>query len=72
MASRRNPYSAMIGVDLYERTPKAVFAAIAVSNAVNTSDDFAAARAYILSEWKALYEAGIVPQHPPIADRAIK
>ena len=57
-----NEYAALIGLDLYERTPKAVLAAIAVSYTINSEGD---AREYVLSEWATLHHAGIVPQAPP-------
>lgn len=60
----RNEYSALI-TD-YDRIPKAVFAAVAASfaNMVCCEDDLTQVNDAILNEWKALYEAGIVPQKP--------
>lgn len=68
-----NKYVAAAGFYLYEKTPKAVFAAIALS-AVNCSDprgcdhiwyEDGGGEALLLREWAALYNAGIVPQRPP-------
>jgi hypothetical protein len=49
---------------LYEETPKAVFAALAVS--ALTRGDLSKAKQAILAEWLVLYENGIVPQKPPL------
>lgn len=52
--------------DIYDSTPKAVFAAIAVSFAVMHSgdEDFAKAQDEVLREWWTLYDNGIIPQKP--------
>lgn len=77
-----NGYALLIGSDLYSRTPKAVFAALAVSFAnrlagigvddasedgefLGSPDAEAEAQRWIVEEWKALKEAGIVPQSAP-------
>lgn len=71
--NKLNEYVAAAGFDVYEKTPKAVFAAIAVS-AVNCSDprgcdhcwdEPGGPEALLLREWAALYNAGIVAQKPP-------
>lgn len=59
----KNSYALTLG-DLYARTPKAVFAAIAVSALTSGGDCISEARARLLEEWKILYDNGIVPQKP--------
>lgn len=76
MAKIMNEYAQALEADLYERIPKAVLAAIAVSLAVRLGGmtgygedpptaPFVAARGLILEEWEALHENGIVPQDLP-------
>ena len=49
----------------YDKMPKAVLAALAMSLALRLSaDDFQEARRLLHEEWVALYDAGIVPQKP--------
>lgn len=51
--------------EYYDMVPKAVFAAIALSFALNLAEDnFTAAKQLIINEWKALYDNHIVPQSP--------
>lgn len=59
-----NEYSLALG-EVYEKAPKAVFAAVAVSMLTNGGDCFAAAEDRFITEWWTLYENGIVPQKPP-------
>lgn len=59
-----NEYAGELG-KLYAQTPKAVFAAIAVSALTTGGDWLDEAQPRILKEWYALYRAGIVPQKPP-------
>lgn len=55
----------------FDRTPKAVWAALAVSYAANRERDGAEpgpgekAWLILLAEWETLYDQGIVPQKPP-------
>lgn len=60
---KSNNYALTLG-DLYARTPKAVFAAIAVSALTSGGDYISEARARLLEEWKILHDNGIVPQKP--------
>jgi hypothetical protein len=63
-----NNYAAGISQWLYDATPKAVFAAIAVSPAINggvTVEVNDTEDAYVLREWALLHQQGIVPQAPP-------
>lgn len=60
-----NEYAAATG-RLYAQTPKAVFAAIAVSAQTCGGDWLDQAHDRVLDEWWALYEAKIVPQKPPL------
>lgn len=49
----------------YDRTPKAVYAALALSLALRLSeDDFPKALELLKDEWAVLYAQGIVPQVP--------
>lgn len=63
-----NSYCKELGLDFYERVPKAVFAAIAVS-LLTCGGDFLdegqeATRKRVLDEWTALHSNGIVRQKP--------
>ncbi len=64
---KENDYQKLIDSKFYERCPKAVFAAIAVSYAVNHGitkmEDITGE---LLNEWKTLNENGIVPQKPQL------
>ena len=68
---RLNEYATAGGGRLFEETPKAVFAAVALSFAMRSGDEevkpdeTVAVRASFLREWAILYRAGIVPQRPP-------
>jgi hypothetical protein len=57
-----NEYASCLGT-LFDRAPKAVLAAIAVSYA--SVDHLPLARINVLREWWLLYDNGIVPQRPP-------
>ncbi len=63
-----NEYATLVSPGLFAVTPKAVFAAVAVSallrDAVSDSNANAIASDAILREWWALYHNGIVPQRP--------
>lgn len=60
-----NAYQKVLSRKLYERMPKAVLAAIAVSYASRqTNEDFSLVEAEILKEWSILNANGIVPQKP--------
>tara|TARA_R110000803_G_scaffold156365_3_gene220902 strand:- start:59 stop:265 length:207 start_codon:yes stop_codon:yes gene_type:complete len=62
---KMNNYTEAISPELYDKTPKAVFAAIAVSFALLMEDgDFTKVDSGILKEWKTLNKNGIVPQKP--------
>lgn len=50
---------------LYQKTPKAVFAAVAFSYTSTGGEDPAAGRRNFLTEWRILWENGIVSQKPP-------
>lgn len=58
-----NSYAQALG-ELYEKMPKAVLAAIAVSYATHGGDFLEEVKERIMDEWKALHAAGIVPQKP--------
>ncbi len=67
-----NEYADALGAKFYDRTPKAVFAAIAVSALAKGADGLLArdwptseVQALVLREWAVLHENGIVPQKPP-------
>ncbi len=68
MFKTENEYQRAIGRELYEATPKAVFAALFVSYLANIKGvqlDPLELESEILDEWKKLHAAGIVPQKPP-------
>lgn len=61
-----NQYAELVA-DIYAATPKAVFAAIAVSFAnISAEDNLSKARDGVVEEWWLLYLNGIVPQKPPV------
>ena len=61
---KTNEYSHTLG-RMYAETPKAVFAAIAVSFATAGGDAMDKAEENILREWTALWYSGVVSQKPP-------
>ena len=61
--SHSNEYQQALG-GLFDDTPKAVLAAIAVSALTSGGDRLDAARVRLAREWRALHAAGIVPQKP--------
>lgn len=60
-----NEYAFAAGPDVFERAPKTVWAALAVSFASNGGDYIDEVRDRIVREWWILHENGIVPQKPP-------
>lgn len=68
----KNGYVHRLPQKFYDQTPKAVFAAIAISalnlisgdEVVNSDDDYAVLNA-VLNEWQALHSNSIVKQKPP-------
>lgn len=64
--NKSNEYAGMLPPGMMDNTPKAVFAALLVSEYLNRQnilpDELAAT---IFGEWKTLYQNGIVPQRPP-------
>jgi hypothetical protein len=60
-------YVEVIPREVFENTPKAVWAAIAISFAVNLGGegDFSEAAQAVVREWSALHQNGIVPQAIP-------
>lgn len=61
-----NSYQGLISRKLYEETPKAVFAAIAVSFLLNhQSINEENIDLDLLSEWRLLFDQNIIPQRPP-------
>lgn len=65
----RNTYVDALGPDLYKTTPKAVFAALAVSFAVRLQGEFEggfpAVKKELVKEWDVLWSNGIIPQPAP-------
>lgn len=67
LKNNSNEYQKLLGED-FDKIPKAVLAAIAISLANRiTSDNFEESLAVVRSEWWILYENKIVPQKPTIA-----
>ncbi len=60
-----NEYQSLIDQSFYEKCPKAVFAAIAVSYAVNRGIPLEEVTSELLNEWKTLNGNNIVPQKAP-------
>lgn len=69
--AKSNEYIEAIPLEIFENTPKAVWAAIAISLAVNlgAEGDFTRAAQQIVGEWAALKQNGIVPQNVPASLR---
>jgi len=61
-----NEYAATLGA-MYADTPKAVFAAIAVSALTSGGDQLKQGKYRIAQEWRTLHDNGIVPQPLPHA-----
>jgi hypothetical protein len=67
------PNELMSGFPDFDRTPKSVIAAIAVSFAALQSDgDFEKAKELIRQEWFLLHQGRVVPQKPPKAKKIEK
>jgi hypothetical protein len=66
-----NEYSNSIG-ELFERTPKAVFAALAVSFAMRIFGEDCDVPAELREEWRALWANHIIPQCPPRIKTEVK
>lgn len=63
---KENQYQQQLDGRFYDKCPKAVFAALAVSYAVNHGIvSFEEITGELLSEWNNLYNQGIVSQKPP-------
>lgn len=62
-----NDYAAALDQDLYADTPKAVFAAIAVSLIISLGapNDEREIAEWLVTEWDVLHQNGIVPQVVP-------
>ncbi len=58
---KSNPYADALG-PVFEKCPKAVLAAIAVSFATDGGQHLEQAQGRILREWEALFIAQVVPQ----------
>jgi len=60
-----NNYQLQLTQEFFDKCPKAVFAALAVSYALRvTNEDFSKVQDELLNEWQCLHSAGIVPQKP--------
>jgi len=68
MTKKYNEYALELGA-LYEKIPKAVFAAIAISALTQGGDYLDEAQNRIMEEWLILYQNGIVSQKPPRKDK---
>lgn len=64
-----NMYVEAIPAEVFEATPKAVWAAIAISLATGGGDRLDEAAQAIIAEWAILKDNGIVPQVIPAALR---
>ncbi len=70
LGNKLNEYALAGGSDLFDATPKAVWAAIAVSFATQGGGALEEARTRILSEWSVLHANDIVKQPVPVKFRA--
>lgn len=59
-----NAYADELGA-MFDQTPKAVFAALAVSFGTQGGDFLPEAIKRLVDEWQILHDNGIVPQKPP-------
>ena len=59
-----NGYVDALNPGVYDRIPKSVMTAIAVSFATSGGERIEDATEEILHEWQVLYDNGIVPQKP--------
>lgn len=72
LKNKLNEYATLSGDDLFEKAPKSVWAALAVSFASRNAGpdgeslDGVDVRRALLDEWKILHEQGIVPQKPNV------
>lgn len=62
---KSNSYQELLSQEFYEKCPKAVLAAIAVSFVINhQGSDADVAEEIILHEWDILHKNGTIPQKP--------
>lgn len=62
---KENSYQKILTPEFYEKCPKAVLAAIAVSFVINHQDSRAdMAEEIIMHEWDILHKNGTIPQKP--------
>lgn len=62
---KENKYQKLLSPEFYDKCPKAVLAAIAVSYVLNhIGTDPELAEETLLAEWHTLYANGIIPQVP--------
>jgi hypothetical protein len=64
---KTNEYTKRIDSRVFEKTPKTVFAAIAVSAIMRDSAKYDATK-YLLEEWWILHDNDIIPQKPVAHD----
>jgi len=64
LKAKRNEYASALG-PLLDKTPKAVFAAVAVSLLTSGGDHWELLGKRFIDEWHTLYVNGVVPQRPP-------
>lgn len=65
-----NEYQKLVSREVYEKTPKAVFAAIAISYMVNlVGISFDGIDNELIKEWKILHGNKIVPQKPTVKSK---
>ncbi len=63
LGNTHNGYAASLD-ELFDKTPKAVLAAIAVSALTTGGDQIEHAKSRLAREWQILHDNGIVPQKP--------
>lgn len=61
-----NEYQKQLSRDFYEKCPKAVFAALAVSFVMRAmGGEFEDVQQHLAEEWAVLHANGVIPQKPP-------
>lgn len=63
---KTNEYAQQLDLTFYEKIPKAVLAAIAISFAHRIHGESSDTTHNLQDEWRALYTNGIVPQKPKL------
>ena len=66
MSTLTNDYVMGLNPGIFDKCPKAVFAAMAISALTSGGENIEIASNAVLDEWWCLFACGIVPQKPPL------